>query len=186
MNQGNVGAHAGDNGTFHDGGLLLAFPDRILAIPLAFQTQRVPTDAAGDATAGAQPLSQILAGQPGTPGTTQPSITGAAYLERALINPVGADPGHEAVVIGNLAATATAVRGWRVVDRNGRESKLDTTLGAGESAVITLDGSGAQLGNNGGNLLLLDENGEQVDSVTYSAQDAAQVDRFIRFIRFSR
>lgn len=178
MNQGNVGAHAGDNGTFHDGGLLLAFPDRILAIALAFQTQRVPTDAAGDAAAGAKPLSQILAGQPETPG-----MTGVAYLERALINPAGADPGHEAVVIGNLAATATVVYGWRLVDRNGRETKLDTTLGAGESTVITLDGSGVQLGNNGGNLLLLDDNGEQVDSVTYSAQDAASVDRFVRFNR---
>ena len=26
MNQGNVGAHAGDNGAFHDGGLILRFP----------------------------------------------------------------------------------------------------------------------------------------------------------------
>ena len=29
LNQGNVGAHAGDNGVFHDGGLILAFPDRL-------------------------------------------------------------------------------------------------------------------------------------------------------------
>jgi uncharacterized protein YukJ len=28
MNQGNVGQHAGDNGVFHDGGLILKFPDR--------------------------------------------------------------------------------------------------------------------------------------------------------------
>jgi uncharacterized protein YukJ len=46
MNQGNVGAHAHDNGPFHDGGLLLSFPDRIMGLFLAFQTQRVPTDAA--------------------------------------------------------------------------------------------------------------------------------------------
>src|SRR6185436_6839443 len=41
MNQGNVGAHARDNGTFHDGGLILAFPDRYLGLFLAFQTQRI-------------------------------------------------------------------------------------------------------------------------------------------------
>ena len=35
-----------DNGVFHDGGLLLAFPDRVLGLFLAFQTQRIPTDAA--------------------------------------------------------------------------------------------------------------------------------------------
>ena len=30
MNQGNVGQHASDNGVFHDGGLILKFPDRYL------------------------------------------------------------------------------------------------------------------------------------------------------------
>ena len=40
MNQGNVGAHAPDNGPFHDGGLLLSFPDRIMGLFLAFQTAR--------------------------------------------------------------------------------------------------------------------------------------------------
>ena len=57
MNQGNVGAHSGDNGAFHDGGLLLAFPDRVVGLLLGFQTQRVPTDANGDAASAATPLS---------------------------------------------------------------------------------------------------------------------------------
>ena len=64
MNQGNVGDHAGDNGVFHDGGLLLAFPDRVVGLFLAFQSQRVPTDAAGDAAPAAIPLSQLIAGHP--------------------------------------------------------------------------------------------------------------------------
>src|SRR5882672_5457394 len=65
MNQGNVGQHAGDNGPFHDGGLLLSFPDRVMGVFLAFQTQRVPTDAAGAAAApGAQPLSRIISTAP--------------------------------------------------------------------------------------------------------------------------
>ncbi len=179
MNQGNVGAHSGDNGAFHDGGLLLAFPDRVVGILLAFQTQQVPTDAVGDAAPGAQPLSRLI-GQPG-PGT--PVTVGAAYLERALINPVGPDPGHEAVVIGNRATTAVSLHGWRLVDRNGRESKLDAELAAGASAVIVLDGSGVQLGNSGGNLLLVDDRGTQVDSVTYSRIDADVVDRYVRFQR---
>lgn len=179
MNQGNVGAHAGDNGAFHDGGLLLAFPDRVLGLFLAFQTQRIPTDADGNALSGAQPLSKIIAGQSGPPV----AATAPVYLERALLNPVGPDAGHEAVVVGNYATAATPVHDWRLVDRNGRETKLDLTLPGGASAVIALDGSGVQLGNNGGNLLLIDDHGEQVDSVTYSAQDAAAVDRFVRFRR---
>lgn len=181
MNQGNVGAHAGDNGAYHDGGLLLAFPDRIVGLFMAFQTQRIPTDPAGDAAPNAQPLARLVStGGPGAPGA---AVSSEAYLERALLNPVGTDPGHEAVVIGNQATAKTALHGWRLVDRNGRQTQLDVVLDGGASVVVTLDGAGVQLGNDGGNLLLLDDHGDQVDSVTYSKRDAAQVDRFVRFSR---
>jgi len=179
MNQGNAGSHAGDNGTFHDGGLLLSFPDRIVGILLAFQTQRVPTDVTGTPTAGAQPLSELIATQPRAPST----IRAAVYLERALINPAGSDPGLEAVVLGNCATSTQSVHGWHLVDRNGHTTKLDTEIPAGASAIVTLDGSGVQLGNNGGNLVLQDDQAVQVDSVTYSAADAAAVDRYVRFKR---
>jgi hypothetical protein len=56
-------------------------------------------------------------------------------------------------------------------------------LAGGASAVITLDGTGIQLGNNGGNLVLLDDRGQQTDSVTYAAGEASVVDRFVRFRR---
>jgi uncharacterized protein YukJ len=179
LNQGNVGAHAEDNGPFHDGGLLLGFPDRVLGLFLAFQTQHIPTDAAGAAAPGAQPLSRIVA----TGGVVPPTTSATAYLERALINPSGADPGREAIVIGNLAATEVSLHGWQLMDRNGHVTKLDAQLAGGASAVLTLDGSGAQLGNNGGNLVLQDDHGNQVDSITYSAAEAAGVNRFVRFQR---
>jgi uncharacterized protein YukJ len=181
MNQGNVGAHSGDNGPFHDGGLLLAFPDRVLGLLLGFQTQRVPTDANGDPASAATPLSGLIGGvAPQPPG--QPVLsTSDAYLERALLNPTGADPGHEVVVIGSLATTTLSLHGWRLVDRNGRVTTFDTTIGAGDSSPLTLDGSGVQLGNKGGNLILQDAHGNQVDTVTYSAADADREDRFVRF-----
>ena len=179
MNQGNVGAHAHDNGAFHDGGLLLSFPDRIMGVFLAFQTQRVPTDAAGAAGRGAQPLSRTVSTQPHAPAT----VTSAVYLERALINPAGSDPGLEAVVLGHLATTPQSVHGWQLVDRNGRATKLDAEIPAGASVIVALDGSGVQLGNSGGNLVLQDDQANQVDSVTYSAADAAVVDTYVRFSR---
>ena len=81
MNQGNVGAHAGDNGAFHDGGLILAFPDRYLGLFLGFQTQRIPTDAAGNAARWRHPpSSQILAAGP-TPRRRRPALV--VYLHRA-------------------------------------------------------------------------------------------------------
>lgn len=179
MNQGNVGNHAGDNGVFHDGGLLLSFSNRVMGLFLAFQSQRKPTDAKGKPEQGAQPLSQIISGQLHPPVV----VTSAVYLERALINPAGSDPGLEAVVLGNCATTAHSVHGWQLVDRNGHTTKLDADIPAGASAIVTLDGSGVQLGNNGGNLILQDDQTNQVDSVTYSAADAAVVDRYVRFQR---
>ncbi|MBB3606634.1 uncharacterized protein YukJ [Mycolicibacterium sp. BK556] len=179
MNQGNVGAHSGDNGPFHDGGLLLRFPDRIMGIFLAFQTQRVPTDRVGAASADAQPLSTVIASQPDGPR----QVAVGVYLERALINPVGTDPGREVVVLGNLTTATKSLRGWQLVDLNGRVTKLDVEIPSGASAIVTLNGSGVQLGNSGGNLILQDDQTAQVDSVTYSAADAATIDRYVRFQR---
>jgi len=179
LNQGNVGPHAGDNGMFHDGGLILAFPDRFLGLFLGFQTQRIPTDAAGNAAPGSAPIGEILTGGVVPP----PPVSSAVYLERALINPTGADPGSEIVVLGSLATTAQTVTNWRLVDKNGRITTIDATLGPGESVLIALDGSGVQLGNQGGNLILQDDHNAQVDVVTYTAQDASLENRYVRFRR---
>src|SRR5215813_5482917 len=86
LNQGNVGPHAGDNGAFHDGGLVLAFPDRYLGLFLGFQTQRIPTDAAGNAAAGAKAIGEILVQGP-TPTPTPvpvpvPTSFSPVYIER--------------------------------------------------------------------------------------------------------
>jgi uncharacterized protein YukJ len=179
MMQGDVGSHAGDNGVFHDGGLILAFPDRLMGLFLAFQTQRVPTDAAGDAAQGALTIGQILTGVP----SQQPAMVSTIYIERALINPSGADPGLETVVLGNLATTPQTLANWRLLDKNGRVTPISATLAPGASLIVALDGAGVQLGNNGGNLILQDQTNAQVDVVTYSAADAASDNRYVRFRR---
>ena len=179
MNQGNVGQHAGDNGVFHDGGLILKFPDRFMGLFVAFQSQHVPTDAAGAAAPGAPAISQILTGAP----SQQPATVSTVYIERALINPAGADEGLETVVLGNLATTTQTLSHWRLLDKNGRVTPIDATLAPGASLTVALDGAGVQLGNNGGNLILQDEAHAQVDVVTYTAEDAASDDRYLRFRR---
>jgi uncharacterized protein YukJ len=179
MNQGNVGSHAGDNGAFHDGGLILGFPDRFMGLFLAFQSQLVPTDAAGRPTPDAIAIEQILAQGPGGPAVTSSAI----YIERALINPSGPDPGLETVVLGNLATSPQTLTNWRLLDKNGRTTPIDATLAPGASLMIPLDGAGVQLGNSGGNLVLQDHTNAQVDVVTYSADDAASGDRYVRFRR---
>jgi len=184
MNQGNVGQHAGDNAAFHDGGLILSFPDRFLGLFLGFQTQRVPTDAAGAAAPGSRSIGEILSGVPGQPPGGPPApVVSTVYLERALINPSGADPGSETVVLGNLATTPQTLTHWRLVDKNGRVTPIDATLPPGASLIVALDGTGVQLGNNGGNLILQDSTNAQVDAVTYTGADAGPDDRYVRFRR---
>jgi uncharacterized protein YukJ len=160
LNQGNVGNHSGDNEVFHDGGLVLAFPDRFLGLFIGFQTQRIPTDAAGNASPGAKAISQILGGGPQplpiptptptpTPGPTPPPVA------RPIV----------------------------YIDKNARVTPVNTTIGAGESVLLPLDGNGVQLGNQGGTLSLQDDHNIQVDVVTYTADDASLEDRYVRFRR---
>lgn len=56
-------------------------------------------------------------------------------------------------------------------------TKLDAEIPGGALAMVTLDGGGVQLDNSAGNLVLHDDQTAQVNSVTYSAADAAAVDR---------
>jgi uncharacterized protein YukJ len=175
LNQGNAGPHAEDNGAWHDGGLILAHPDRHIGLFLGFQTQRVPTDAAGAPTPQSQSIEDLIHG-------AAPPLT-TVYLERALLNPVGDDVGSEAVVIGNLANTSASLAGWQLVDKTHRRTVIGPqTIGPGESFRLPLDGSGAQLGNNGGNLELLDPGGHLADAVAYTAADAVE-DQYVRFRR---
>ncbi len=180
MNQGNVGQHAGDNAVFHDGGIILEFPDRFLGLFLGFQTQCVPTDAAGNAAAGSTTIGQLLSGGPPPPPVT---ATGAVYMAHALINPTGADPGKEIIVLASLSTTTQTISNWRLLDKNGRVTPIDATLASGSFVSIALDGNGVQLGNQGGNLILQDHMGAQVDAVTYTGEDASPEDRFVRFRR---
>jgi uncharacterized protein YukJ len=192
MNQGNLGQHAGDNGVFHDGGLILRFPDRFLGLFLGFQTQRVPTDAAGNASPGATTIGQLISGGPvlpvpggpvPPPAPTVGTMVGTVYMAHALINPAGSDPGREIIVLASLSTSARTISNWQLRDKNGRVTRINTTLPAGAIATIALDGNGVQLGNNGGNLILLDQANAQVDAVTYTSDDATPQDRFVRFRR---
>ena len=145
---------------------------------LAFQSQRVPTDAAGNAAPNALTIGEILTGVP-----SQPPMVSTIYIERALINPSGADPGLETVVLGNLATTPQTLTNWRLLDKNGRVTPVDATIAPGASLILALDGAGVQLGNNGGNLILQDDTNAQVDVVTYTAENAASDNRYVRFRR---
>lgn len=175
LNQGNRGPHATDNGPLQDGGLIFGMPDRYVGLFLAFQTQCIPTDADGDPTTDAESIAEVISGAP--------TSAAAVYLERALLNPPGDDVGQEAVVIGNLANAASSLHGWQLLDKTQRSTALEIVdIAPGGSVVVALDGSGVQLGNNGGRLTLLDHRGTVVDAVAYAREDAVE-NVFVRFRR---
>ncbi len=189
MNQGNPpGPYAGDNGAFHDGGLLLAFGGRVVGLFLAFQSQAVPTDANGKPTSDAQTLAVLVVGGPPIPVPTPPPVpvptpspVADVYLERALLNPSGDDAGKEVIVLGNLSVDGATLDGWTLVDKNQRVTRLDgLTVAGGGSTPIALDGTGVQLGNNGGSVRLLDGAGVQRDVAVYTAEQAKLQNRFLR------
>jgi uncharacterized protein YukJ len=184
MNQGNPnpGPFARDNGVFQDGGLILKFGSRHVGLFLRFATQWLPTDnATGHRSPGAEPIP--AGGSPDSGGGGPTPVTHpVVYIERALVNPDGDEPGKEVVVIGNTTVATVDLTGWSIVDKHNKADVLTGVfLPAGESRRVVLSGNGAQLGNKGGTIILKNRAGDQVHAVSYSKEDADQEDRYIRF-----
>jgi uncharacterized protein YukJ len=178
MNQGNaLGAHDEDNGVFNDGALILRFPDHVTGLFFRFKTQFLPTDANGDRIPGVSKEIPPIA----TPGDKPDPAFPDVYVEKALINPAGQDPEREVVVIGNLTVNAVDLAGWTIVDKNNKSEAIGgVSLPAGGSVPILLSGRGAQLGNNGGTIRLMNADRVLVHVVSYSKTDIVE-NRFIRF-----
>jgi uncharacterized protein YukJ len=185
LNQGNpLGSFGDDNGVFQDGGLILKFPDRYLGMFFRFKRQWLPTDARGSRIPGVSqeiPIGAVpTAGEQPGAGEVHPAFP-AVYIVRALVNPVGEDPTHEVVVIGNTTMRAIDLTGWKIVDKDGAAETLrNMLLPPGGSTQVTLSGTGARLSNQGGTIRLLNQAGEQVHAVSY-ARDDVVVGRFLRF-----
>ena len=185
MNQGNPkpGSFADDNGVFQDGGLVLRFGTRDVGLFLRFETQWLPTDnATGHRLPGAQPIPAGGSPVPGGGGGPTPVTHPIVYIERALVNPMGDDPGKEVVVVGNTTTAPVDLTGWSITDRNNNiETLHGVLLPGGESRAVVLSGNTVQLSNKGGTITLKNPAGEQVHAVSYSKEDAGQENRYIRF-----
>ena len=161
MNQGNGAQFRSDDGVWQDGGLLLRLggESRWVAIFLAFQSQAWHTDdSTGHALSDGPPVPD---GEPA-----------GLRIVGALVNPVGPAPERESVLLVNASPDTIDLTGWRIADRQKRTSALPGgPLAAGATLPVGL-GGGAQLGNNGGSITLLDAQGLKVDGVSYTAAQA--------------
>jgi hypothetical protein len=113
----------------------------------------------------------------------RPSVVVASGVRivAALVNPPGGDHGSETVTLVNAGATPVSLSGWRLVDKNGRSTSLSGDLAPGSALTVRLDGSGVQLANKGGSIRLLDAQGRQAHTVSFSKAQASREGETILF-----
>ncbi len=185
MNQGGAGEN---NGSFHDGGLIIDFPssNRAVGLFLKFQNQKWHTEeGSGVAIPGAPAVPVIPVPAAGEVPTWQVIAADSPYhmarIVAAMVNPLGDDPGHEFVTILNNSNTTLDLQGWQILDQHDKAENISGTLAPGHAIVIPLSGDTAQLGNKGGTISLLDGRGLKVDGVAYTKEQAQEQGRPIVF-----
>lgn len=180
MNQGSViDRFKETDGVWQDGGLLVRFGERWVAVFTAFQSQCWHTD---DTTGLANEdgrCSRFSEGSPEQPGV---SSGGLVRIVSALVNPSGQDSGNEQVTIINLGEDRVDLNGWHLADRLDRMEALTGILEPGTSKRVTLSGNGALLANSGGTITLLDAQNLRVHGVSYTRTDARNQGNRIIFV----
>lgn len=162
MNQGNDPQFAHDDGVWQDGALVFRFPstDQWVALFLAFQSQAWHTD---DNTGHAIT-------EPGhVPGPAEPDRV--VQIVGALVNPIGPAPEAESITLLNASPEPVELAAWEIADRLKNKQSLTGTIAAGVTLTVPVQPP-VQLGNRGGIITLLDDQGLKVDGVSYTEQQA--------------
>ena len=162
MNQGNAEQFARDDGVWQDGALLFRFPstEQWVAVFLAFQSQSWHTDdVTGHAVTEPGPL----------PGPADPDRV--VRIVGALANPIGPAPEAETVTLLNASPETVRLDGWQLADRSKNKQSLTGEVASGGTVTIPARPP-VQLGNRGGTITLLDDQGLKVDGVSYTEEQA--------------
>jgi uncharacterized protein YukJ len=193
MNQGSAARFARFNGIWQDGAVILHFPeeDRFDAIFMAFASQAVHTDeGSGDALQGSQNFAQLLGRAPsgeGEPGETQIADDLRVAIVGALVNPVGPENQpqstgrSESVYLLNRTTEELSLNGWSIPNRADAPQQIGATNVLAPGEVRTIAVPDAPLSNGGGLISLLDEDGNKVDGVSYSRDQARHEGEIVIF-----
>ena len=103
-------------------------------------------------------------------------------ISSAMIDPKGNERTGKWVSLHNRGNRETRIRGWRLIDSQGRVAELTDSIGFGESKRF----KGCSLGkvllrNSGGSLSLQDNHGCFVDLVTWSKPQIERVEEGVAF-----
>ena len=96
---------------------------------------------------------------------------GTVVIQSLVPNPVGADRELEEVVLRNDGGAAVDLTEWVLEDASGRVWTLAGVgqLGAGQTATVLRAGMPMSLNNTGDTIVLRNDSGQAVDSLTYTA-----------------
>lgn len=207
MNQGNAGSFADENATYQDGGIVLQFPDGTWqGVFLAFATQTPETDDSGNPegetfaqTLGGSSSSSTTSSSSSSSKNTNTSSTststartshatkGTVGIEAAVVNPKGPDgdapPGkQETVYVQNKSAEGQKLGGWTIENGKGGAYRLpgDVVLSAHSKRGFEVRDA-CPLSNQGGEIVLKDEQGVTVSEVKYSKKEAHAEGRLLYF-----
>ncbi len=174
MNQGNPrsGGHAGDNGVWHDGGLLFWFPgaDRWVAVFLAFQSQSWHTDDRnGNSIEGRTGVEAALYDAQSRRLPAAEQIHSAIDLVAVRVTETPRTP--PAVMLLNTTDQDVSLAGWSLVTSPDDRQTISGLMGASQPRAI--DVPDKFFDPDGGVVMLLDQSGLKVASAIYPrASDA--------------
>jgi hypothetical protein len=122
--------------------------------------------------------------RPDVEAPTQITIDSPVRIIAALVNPLGDDPGKEAVTLINTWSASVSLEGWFLLDAmNNRYvlSDQSNVMAAGATTTINLPKNSIQLSNKGGEIRLLNRDGKVVHRVSYTKGQAQEQGRTLIF-----
>ncbi|WP_299775845.1 DNA/RNA non-specific endonuclease [uncultured Tateyamaria sp.] len=93
-------------------------------------------------------------------------------INAAMINPIGDEAKNEWVSLYNRGSKKITLKDWLMVDGEGRQAKINASIESGDTLRLKGRSKGKlKLANEGGSLLLYDDEGRIIDHVTWSKYD---------------
>lgn len=104
-------------------------------------------------------------------------------INSAMINPEGNEPEGEWISLHNLGNRKTSIKGWTLIDGQGRQAVLKGSIKPGESLKLKGKAKGkVLLSNTKGSLMLYDEHRCLIDHVTWSKKQIGRLEEGVAFL----